>query len=392
MLHALSGQRVFITGASGFIGGRLVERLAADQQISIRALVRDFCHAGRLARFPVEIVRGDVTDGAAVERAVEGADIIFHCAYGNSGDDAARRSVNVGGTRNILQAARTHKVRRIVHLSTILVYGRTPDGPIDESAPRRTSDSVYADSKLEAEKLVFEFGSCHELPVTVLQPAEVYGPYATAWTQNVLRTLKESRQILVDGGGGFANPVYIDDLIDAMLLAAVKPEAVGEAFIIGAAAPVTWKEFYGAFERMLGTEATVCLSCAEARALYRSTQRCSRSFWHEAGSILFTEPAARSRVLKSREARFARRTAALLPANVRGAVKHWLRRWEHGAAVPSRGIKPVRVLDPLLLHLAARKTVFGIAKARRLLGYEPRFSFAEGMRRTEQWARWANLI
>ena len=93
------------------------------------------------------------------------------------------------------------------------------------------------------------------VPATVLQPTAVYGPYGGVWTERVLTALRTGRVILVDGGRGLANHVYVDDLVSAMLLAAVEPAAVGEAFLVSSAEPATWQELYGAFERMIGADA-----------------------------------------------------------------------------------------------------------------------------------------
>ena len=123
----------------------------------------------------------------------------------------------------MLEAARAVGASRVVHLSTLMVYGQTGDGDLDETAPRVRFGNPYSDSKLEAEAIALSSG----LPVAVLQPTAVYGPYGGVWTEAVLRALKAGRQILVDGGEGLGNAVYVDDLVSAMLLAAVEPRGGG---------------------------------------------------------------------------------------------------------------------------------------------------------------------
>jgi nucleoside-diphosphate-sugar epimerase len=399
---ALSGKRIFVTGGSGFVGGRLIERLATECRVTIRALVQNWSRASRIARFPVELVRSDVTDAQTVASLVAGCDVIFHCAYGNAGSAARQREVNIEGTRNILNAARAHGVRRLVHLSTILVYGETPDGEIDESAPRRYLGLTYPDSKLDAERLVLEHARAHQLPATILQPAEVYGPYASVWTENVLKALKTSRQILIDGGDGFCSPVYIDDLITAMLLAATKPDAIGETFLIAAARPVTWKEFYGRFENMLGLTATLGMTAAEAERYYYRSLANSRlsSIFREGLRLVRNEPAVRERLLSTREVALLRRVARrVLPAGTRQALRSAMIGKNNATVTNSapqeqtaQAEKPLEPLDPLSIRLSRSKTVFRIAKAQKVLGYEPQFSFEAGMRLTRRWAEWSNLL
>ena len=241
---ALSGKRILVTGGTGFIGSRLIERLVLEENAEARVLVHHPAHAARVARLPVAIVQGDVLDAADLERAAEGCEMIFHCAYGTSPDETLQRRVNVEGTRNVFDAALGAKVKRVVHFSTLMVYGVTADGDLDETAPRRYFGNAYSDSKLDAEKLAFDYIRRHHLAVVILQPTAVYGPFALQWTQNVLEKMKTGRMILVDGGEGLRNAVYIDDLVSAALLAAVKEQAVGEAFLISGEAPVTWIEFY----------------------------------------------------------------------------------------------------------------------------------------------------
>ena len=133
------------------------------------------------------VVRGDVTSPSDLEAAARGCDVVFHCAYGTSGSQKHRAWVNTEGTRRVLAAAQEAKVRRIVYLSTLMVYGQTGDGDLDETAPRSASAIAYSDSKLEAERIALSSG----LPVAVLQPTAVYGPWGGVWTETVLESLTD---------------------------------------------------------------------------------------------------------------------------------------------------------------------------------------------------------
>jgi nucleoside-diphosphate-sugar epimerase len=391
----LSGKRILVTGGTGFIGGRLVERLVLEGDSDVRVLVRNFAHASRIARFPIEMVHGDVTKPGDVERAVSDCEVVIHCAYGNSGSKEMQRLVNVAGTENVLAAALHAGVKRVVHLSTVAVYGTTPDGDLDETALRRYSGGVYADSKLDAENIALDYARRHGLPVAVLQPTVVYGPFAPVWTVNVLRQLKTGRMILVNGGNGLCNPVYVDDVVSAILLAAVKEEAVGEVFLISGEQPVTWRDFYGRYERMLGTSRTVSMSVPEAEAYYARKQRRVNGVIKETLSILQEEPLVRQRLLRTSQVTALMRIARLLlPKQIRQSFKSRVSRSITGGqsqTVPE-GKKPIHLLDPSLVQFYAAKTRVRIDKAKRMLNYQPLFDFESGMELTEQWAKWANLL
>ena len=384
---ALAGRTALVTGAGGFIGGRLVERLVVEHGAAVKVLVRNLAGAARLARFPLTIVRGDVTSPADLETATQGCEIVFHCAYGTSGSQKHRAWVNTEGTRRVLAAARTAGARRIVHLSTLMVYGHTADGDLDESAPRRRFGNPYSDSKLEAERIALSSG----LPVAVLQPTAVYGPYGGVWTAAVLAALKTGRQILVDGGGGCANAVYVDDLVSAMLLAAVQEGAVGEAFLISGEEPVTWRELYGRFEQMLGSRPrTVDMTADEALKYWRRWKRAQPRALGEALRILKGEPKVRERIERTREVLWLRETAsALLPESWQQTIKA---RLASGRRLPASRELPIHPLPPQMIDFFRASTRVRIDKAKRLLGYRPAFGFEHGMDLTEQWARWANLL
>ncbi len=385
---SLAGRAALVTGATGFIGGRLVERLILQHGVKVRALVRNLAGAGRLARFPLTVLRGDVTSQADLEAAIQGCDLVFHCAYGTSGSQKHRAWVNTEGTRRLLAAARQARVRRIVYLSTLMVYGRTADGDLDETAPRRRFGNPYSDSKLAAERIALSSG----LPVAVLQPTAVYGPYGGVWTENVLRSLKTGRQILVDGGEGLGNAVYVDDLVSAMLLAAVEERATGEAFLISGEEPVTWRDLFGRFERMLGRERrTVEMTEAEALAYWRRSQRQRPRAVGEALRIFKGERGVRERIERTREILWLREMASsVLPEAWQQRIKRRL----GGGGPPAAGDRelPIHPLSPELIGFFRARTRVRIDKAKRLLGYAPAFDFAAGMDLTEQWARWANLL
>ncbi len=328
----LRGRLVLVTGGTGFIGGRLVEKLALEHGARVRVLARDLARACRAARCDVELVAADVTDRAAVEHAARGCDAVFHCAYGNRGTAEEQRAVNVGGTAAVIDATLAAGVRRLVHVSTVAVYGPIADGDLDETTPYGPPGDVYAATKAEGERLALAAHGRDGLSVAVVQPTVVYGPFGPVFTIDPLAQLASRRVVLVDGGAGLCNAVYVDDCADALVLAATRAAAGGEVFLVSGAAPVTWRRFYDAYERMLGVAATFAMPADELRALAAERER-------------------------------------------------------DGAGDGG----PFRVPGPPSIHFFAARTRVRIDKAERLLGYRPRFDLERGMRRTEAWARWAGL-
>ena len=390
-----AGRKVLVTGGTGFLGGRLVEKLVLEHDAHVRVLVRNFARAARIARFDIEMVGGDVTNFNDVRTAMANCEFVFHCAYGNRGDEEAQRRVNVMGTENVLRAVQSLGVHRVVHVSTISVYGITPDGTLDESAERKPDGDVYSETKLAAEKLALRLAREDGLPVTVIQPTVIYGPWGDVWTIQPLRQMREGAIILVNGGDGLSNAVYVDDVVQAMLLAAKSEDAVGETFLIAGPDNPTWRDFYGMYEHMLGTTATVTMTLAEAGA-YARKQKCARSIRQVGLEILRQQPDVRRRLFQTKEISLLLRAAqAVIPEQRWEGLKARIMGGDSLASRPStasgKGRMPIP-LDDTTLRFYASKTRVCIEKAKRVLGYKPAFELEPGMRLTQAWADWANLL
>lgn len=391
----LNGKKVLVTGGTGFIGGRLIEMLKTQYKVDVRVLVSNFSNVARIARFPIDMMNGDICNKADVEQAMDGCDYVFHCAYGNRGSQEERKRINVEGTQNILQASLKKDVKRVVYLSTIMVYGNTPDGAIDETAPRRSTGGLYSDSKLEAENLVNDFIERERLPATILQPTAVYGPYAPAWGIHVLDQLKTGTVMLINEGDGLCNGVYIDDMINAMLLTTDNKDAVGETFIISGDQTVTWKEFYGYFENMLGYASTMNISEADA-IVYVNRLQTKKSLLR----ILREDAEIRSRIFETPMiSNFKKAAMKFIPETTLLSLKKKIKGNGHApsassdnGAVNGSEIKPVHPMSDAHIRFFKSKTIFRIDKAKTILGYEPEYSFDEGMKLTRMWAEYSNLV
>jgi nucleoside-diphosphate-sugar epimerase len=263
----LNEKKALVTGATGFVGGRLAERLLSEG-VTVRALVRSSGKAERFVSRGVEIVQGDVTDRDSVRRASEGCQMVFHCAammHDGQAPVAEFRRVNVEGTRHMLEAAAEVGVSRFVHISSIAVYGISPRAGTKETDPYQPCHLAYCDTKIEAEQVAFNYSAEKGLPLVVIRPANVYGPGSSFWTVALVMMIKSGQLKLIDDGRGMANHVYIDNLVDAILLAAQNDAAVGEAFIVSDGAGTDWKEFLGHYARMLGRDPLPSMSQDTAR-------------------------------------------------------------------------------------------------------------------------------
>ncbi len=320
-----AGSTILVTGASGFIGSHVCERLL-ELDVTVRAFVRQPSRTTWLADQGIELVAGDLGDGAALRRAVEGCAAVIHTAAwtGTPDEPVLGDTINVAGTEAVLTAAARAAVERVIVFSSVAVYGVNDAPVIDETAATPLVGQAYPDSKIRTEAVVQRFAS-QGLDTVILRPASTYGPRGTAWTLHPLAQLQRGRLRLLGGGRGLVNLGYIDNVVDGTVLALTQPQAAGQTYNLCDGVTITYRDFYGYYARMLG-------------------KRRIPSVPRWAGSLAV-----------SPLGRWLRRTAGRPDAG----------RWS--------------------LHYLLNQSRFSIKKLQQELGYEPAISVDEGMKRTEVW-------
>jgi nucleoside-diphosphate-sugar epimerase len=325
---SLEGTPVMVTGANGFIGSRLVDRLVAVGA-DVRAVVRSGARSARWTSSPrCRAFRGDVTEPQSLQEATAGCTVVFHCAWGGNTLEESRL-INVEGTRHVLQAAAEAGARRIVHVSSMAVHGPLSALPavLTEDAPLVFEGDAYSVGKAEGERLAFELGGTLGLEVTAVRPTLVYGPRSPLWLVSYVERVRLEQIALIGGGRGIANLIHVDDLVEAMIALAEHPNVSGEAFLMSGPEPVTWREYIGHLAAMCGKPLPPSVSARRARL--------EVPFWKVYSTLT---------------------------------------------------LHPRRVQTVDLGQMTQHSRV-SIEKAQRVFGYAPRFSLAEGLRACEPWLR-----
>ncbi len=246
-------KKVLITGATGFIGGNLVKgNLAKGNKVRAMALPGDPGAASLKAK-GVEIVEGDVRDYNSIRKAMEGIEIVFHCAAVVT--DWAPKSlfeqVTVGGAENMCRAACDVGVSRFVDMSTCDVFGIIEDKIMDESFPLKPWDEPYPDYKIKSEEIMWRYHKEKGLPVTMVYPCWVFGE----GDQTFVPLLADSiikKELIFWRKDALVWPTYIDNLVDLLLLISEDPRAVGNGYLVHDGEFTTLQEFCAEIARALG--------------------------------------------------------------------------------------------------------------------------------------------
>ncbi|HEV7397287.1 MAG TPA: NAD-dependent epimerase/dehydratase family protein, partial [Pyrinomonadaceae bacterium] len=221
--------KALVTGASGAIGATLVEQLLA-RDYCVRAFVRPSAKRDHFGS-AVEIMQGDISDAQSLSRAVVGVDVIFHLAaklHVNEPSPSLQdeyTSVNVQGTRLLAEAARAAGVRRLVFFSSVNVYGPTEKGQIFDEHSATRPQTIYAKTKLEAEKIALG-----TMPSAVLRLAAVYGPGMKGNYPLLVEALRKGRFVKLGDGQNRRSLVHVEDVCSAAMLVAETEKSLGETY------------------------------------------------------------------------------------------------------------------------------------------------------------------
>ena len=363
--------RVLVTGATGLIGGRLCEVMALTGAFEPRPFVHATGSAWRLTRFPLDFATGDLCDRASVDRAMDGCDAVVHLARG---DGAVMRR----GLENVLRAAATHRVSRFVHISSVAVYGSEPAPDSVSEAAATRPDLPYGHTKLEQEHRALRYHRRRGLDVVILRPPNVYGPFAS-FTVGMVNTLRSHGVAIVDGGRNPCNLVYVDNLVEAILLALWRPEAPGQVFHVTDPEPVSWERCITDHAALVGVDVPRVAAAALAPPA-------RERLWRDSLRALADGEVQRSLA----RIPLVRRWFQWLPEPAKRAARERLRPWEpvrHNGSPEHR----FRADHPFIAG-QKRTVTHSSEKARQLLGYTAPVSYDEGMRLTEAWLREAQIL
>jgi nucleoside-diphosphate-sugar epimerase len=243
--------KVLVTGGTGFTGSHLCRRLV-QEGYQVRVLVRKHSDRSILDNLPIEWIQGDLSDRASLERATQGMDMVYHIAALFRPENVTRQQfwdVNVEGTRNLLDAAEKAGVSRFVHCSTVGVHGDIQNPPATEDTPYSPGDS-YQESKVEGEKIALQYVKAGRLPVVVFRPGGIYGPGDLRFLK-LFKGIKTGKFVMFGSGEILYQLIYIDDLIEGILLCGTEPAAVGNTYILTGNAPVTLNQWVEAIAAVL---------------------------------------------------------------------------------------------------------------------------------------------
>lgn len=329
--------RLLITGATGMVGA-LVTKRALEAGYTVRAMVRASSKRDELEGRGIELVEADLGNPASLPAAFEGVDYVVNTAahVGDWGPAEKFRAINVVALEHMITACRAlPNFKRWVQISSLGVYAATHHYGTDETTPPDLSGlDGYTQTKAEAEVVLNRAIEQHHFPATIIRPGFIYGPGDRHVVPRVIERLAAGQMKLIGDGKKVLNNTYVENLVDAIMLALEKEEALGETFNIRDERLVTREEFVGAIADFMGLP------------MPKKVPE-----WLARSAVGFIEGFAR----------------------LRGATK-------------------APLLTNARIKFLALNLDFSIAKAKQKLGYNPQVDFRQGMQSALQWAAAEGII
>lgn len=236
-------ENILVTGANGFIGSNLVNRLINDGNL-VRGLVRKSSDLSFLEGINVELVLGDITDIRSLEIAMKGIDKVYHIAglAADWGPYSLFEEINFSGTRNVAAIAEKYGVKKMIYISTVAFHGFGKTNMTEES-PIPEKQIPYAKTKYLAEKWLWEFSRSSGLKITAVRPGNVYGINDRTFISKYIEAMKTGKFAQVNNGKSKTCPVFIENLIDIISLAGNSEKADGNSFIATDGLDINWQTF-----------------------------------------------------------------------------------------------------------------------------------------------------
>jgi nucleoside-diphosphate-sugar epimerase len=319
-------KRAWVTGASGFTGTYLCNALI-EKGYTVQALVRNTSNTDHLKKLNVELIEGDLAAPLSLMGKMQNIDLVFHIAALYRQEGVARdmfHRVNVEGTRALLQESVNAGIKRFIHCSTVGVQGEIAQPPATESAPYNPGDH-YQESKTEGEKLALDYARKGKLNVVVVRPVGIYGPGDTRFLK-LFKYIYQNKFRMIGKGDVLYHLTFVEDLVRGIILAGEKKAGSGQIFTLGG-------DEYVSLNRLVEIIAKILNKPAPKRHI---------PLWPVQLAAIFCETFCR----------------------------------------------PLGIEPPIYrrrLDFFTKDRAFDISKARRELGYQPRITLEDGLKRTAEW-------
>jgi len=354
--------KIAVLGASGFIGTRIVEMFTLNEWAEVRPVIRNYSSLARLSRFNLDSRAADAFDQNALEAAFQGCEIVVHAVAGDI-------NTVLGTLTPVYQAAQKAGVRRLVYLSSASVHGQNPEPGTDEESKLSDQQPLpYNNAKVQAERKLWDLREQGNVELVILRPGIVLGP-RSSWITRFADDLLAGRAALLNRGQGICNSIYVDNLVDAIYLAATEPAADRNVFLVGDEEQVTWADLYRPIAQALEFDLA---DIPEGDVIEHKVS------WFDR-----LEPVRASRPVQGLLSVFPHRfrLAAYL------AYQAILEPQTTSSAMPAGAVKPGISREMGMLYACHYKLPH--EKARRKLGYQPAISFPESCRRSVAWLSFA---